>query len=199
MTLFGREPSSLDALNAEGAALRSFVPGGVRAVFGEGPLFPPIAFVGEQPGDRDDVAGRPFVGPEGEMLDRALAQAGVDRAACYLTNAVKHFKFVQRGKLRLRQTPIAGEVKHYRWWLDCELEIVAPRVVATLGATALLAVTGKAGAVSRLRGPTRFGDRPGFITIHPSAILRAPGERREADFQAFVADMRAIRQLAGLA
>lgn len=164
----------------------------------EGPLNAPIAFVGEQPGDREDFLGRRFVGPAGEVLDRALAEAGADRAACYITNAVKHFKFVQRGKIRLHQTPLAGEVKHYRWRLEIELELVAPRLVAALGATALLALTGKAGGVTRLRGLATFGNRPGYIATHPSAILRAPAARREEDYRALVADMRALRVLAGL-
>jgi len=198
MTLFEPEPTSLEDLNAKGAELGSFVSGGVRAVFGEGPLHAPIAFVGEQPGDREDLVGRPFVGPAGQLLDRALAEAGIDRSVCYLTNAVKHFKFVPRGRIRLHQSPLASEVKHYRWWLEGELRIVAPNLIAALGATALLALTGRAGGVAKLRGPQTFGDRPGYVTAHPSAILRASEERRQADYQAFVADMRAIRERAGL-
>jgi DNA polymerase len=198
MTLFEETPETLDALNARGAELGSFVPGGSRAVFGEGPRHPAVAFIGEQPGDREDVLGRPFVGPAGQLLYRALSEAGIDRRACYVTNAVKHFKFVQRGKTRLHQSPLAGEVKHYRWWLESELDLVAPRVVVTLGATALLALTCKAGGVTKLRGPTSYGNRLGYITVHPSAILRAPDDKREADYKAFVADMQAIRRLAGM-
>ncbi|PPQ38521.1 DNA polymerase [Rhodoblastus acidophilus] len=198
MTLFEPDPTSLEELNAKGAELGSFVSGGVRAVFGEGPLHAPIAFVGEQPGDREDLVGRPFVGPAGQLLDRALAEAGIDRSVCYLTNAVKHFKFVPRGRIRLHQSPLASEVKHYRWWLESELRIVAPGLVAALGATALLALTGRAGGVAKLRGPQTFDERLGYVTTHPSAILRASEQRRQLDYQAFVADMRAIRQRAGL-
>ena len=102
------------------------VEGGTRAVLGEGPVGAAIAFVGEQPGDQEDLQGRPFVGPAGQLLDRALAEVGIDRSEAYVTNAVKHFKYVQRGKRRLHQRPTAGEVTHYRWWLKKELDLVAP-------------------------------------------------------------------------
>lgn len=186
---------TLESINARGVALGSFVPGGERAVLGEGPIGAAIAFVGEQPGDREDLEGRPFVGPAGKLLDRALAEAGIDRSDCYLTNAVKHFKFVLRGKRRLHQKPNAGEVRHYRWWLEAELDVVAPHLVTALGATALLALSGRADAISRLRGPANLGGRAGFVTIHPSAILRAPNGRRDADYQGFVSDLKSIRRL----
>jgi len=116
--------TSIDELNAIIAAAGPLVPGAARAVLGEGPMHPALAFVGEQPGDQEDVEGRPFVGPAGQLLTRAMEDAGIDRATSYLTNAVKHFKYEQRGKRRLHQKPTTGEVKHYRWWLLRELEIV---------------------------------------------------------------------------
>jgi DNA polymerase len=170
---------------------------GTRTVFGEGPLDARIVFVGEQPGDQEDLAGRPFVGPAGQIFDRALEQAGTNRTKVYVTNAVKHFKYVQRGKRRLHQRPNAGEVTHYRWWLEREIDIVGPRVVVALGATAVLALAGKALPVMRNRGPARFDNRQGYITVHPSYLLRLPDAdaRREA-FDAFTADLVAVRDLA---
>ncbi|MBB5224144.1 DNA polymerase [Amaricoccus macauensis] len=190
-------PNSLDALNRIIASAPPMVEGGTRAVLGEGPLGAAIAFVGEQPGDQEDLAGRPFVGPAGQVFDKALEKAGIDRAGVYVTNAVKHFKYVQRGKRRLHQRPTAGEVKHYRWWLKAELDFVGPRVIVAMGATAVLALTGKALPVTSNRGETRFDNRAGYITVHPSHLLRLPDEaakRREWD--AFVADMRRIREIA---
>ena len=119
-------PPASTELNALIAAAPPMVEGGTRAVLGEGPIGAAIAFVGEQPGDQEDLQGRPFVGPAGQLFDRALAEVGIDRGATYVTNAVKHFKFVQRGKRRLHQRPTAGEVKHYRWWLKQELDLVGP-------------------------------------------------------------------------
>src|SRR6476659_6532859 len=106
-----------------------------QTVFGEGPADAPVVFVGEQPGDQEDLAGRPFVGPAGQMFDRALAEAGIDRSRVYVTNAVKHFKFTPRGKRRIHQKPNAAEIEHCRWWLDRELELIRPRLVVALGAT----------------------------------------------------------------
>ena len=133
------EPRSMTELNAALAASQPVVPGAARAVPGEGPVGALIAFVGEQPGDQEDRLGRPFVGPAGRLLDQAMADAGIDRKRVYLTNAVKHFKFEQRGKRRIHQRPTAGEVRHYRWWLDKELELVHPRLIVALGSTAVLA------------------------------------------------------------
>lgn len=190
-------PQSLAALNRLIAASPPMVPGSPRAVLGEGPMAPPLALVGEQPGDQEDRLGRPFVGPAGQMLDSALKAAGIARTDCYLTNAVKHFKFEQRGKKRIHSKPTAGEVKHYRWWLDLELGFVQPRLIVALGATAALALCGKAVAVSRARGPADLDGRPGFITVHPSFLLRLPGaQARQAAFAAFVADLAAARMLA---
>nr|WP_250152113.1 UdgX family uracil-DNA binding protein [Ancylobacter radicis] len=191
-------PSSLAELNALIRATPAFVPGGTNAVLGEGPVGAALALVGEQPGDREDIEGRPFVGPAGQLLMKALAQAGLDRERLYLTNAVKHFKFAPRGKRRLHQTPTAGEVKHYRWWLDAELGFVRPRLVVALGATAALALSGEAVAVTTQRGPRPLGRHPGFVTLHPSYLLRLPDPVAQAQgFAALVADLRQARELAG--
>ena len=173
------------------------VAGGTRAVLGEGPVGAAIAFVGEQPGDQEDRQGRPFVGPAGQLFDRALAEAGIDREAAYVTNAVKHFKYVQRGKRRLHQRPTAGEVKHYRWWLKTELDLVGPRVVVALGATAVLALAGRALPIGANRGATAFDNRRGYITVHPSYLLRLPDEAEKARAYAdFRDDLVRIRELA---
>ncbi|WP_114395595.1 UdgX family uracil-DNA binding protein [Oleisolibacter albus] len=191
-------PDSLEALNRIIAAAEPLVPGGGRAVLGEGPLQPALALVGEQPGDEEDRQGRPFVGPAGQLLDRALAEAGIDRARIYLTNAVKHFKCEQRGKRRLHRSPTAGEVKQYRWWLDRELALVQPRLVVALGASAALALAGRPIAVTQERGEFRFSPgRPGYVTVHPAHLLRLPDEtsRRDA-YAAFVADLARASALA---
>jgi DNA polymerase len=188
-------PRTLAALNRLIRAAPPGVKGGARAVLGEGPLNPDIAFVGEQPGDQEDLAGKPFVGPAGRMLDKAMQEAGIDRSKVYVTNAVKHFKFEQRGKKRIHSKPTAGEVKHYRWWLEKELDLVKPKLVVALGATAALALAGKPLAVSKNRGPIILNGRPGFITIHPSFLLRMPEEDKAQAFRDFVADMRHISRL----
>jgi uracil-DNA glycosylase family protein len=190
-----REPKSLTALNRLIAAAEPMVKGGTRAVLGEGPLHPAIAFVGEQPGDQEDLAGKPFVGPAGKLLDRAMAEAGIKRGDTYVTNAVKHFKFEPRGKRRLHSKPSTGEVKHYRWWLQKELDLVKPRLVVALGATAALALAGKPLAVSKNRGPLLLDGRLGFITVHPSFLLRMPDADKARAWKDFVADMKRIRKL----
>ncbi len=192
-----QNPTSLKALNRIIAASDPLVRGGTSAVLGEGPIGAAIAFVGEQPGDQEDLQGRPFVGPAGQLLDRALAEAGIDRDRIYLTNAVKHFKFEQRGKRRIHQTPTAGEVKQYRWWLWKELDFVKPGLIVALGATAAQALAGKPIAIAKARGETRFENYPGYVTVHPSYLLRLPGEaaRREV-YAAFVADLTRIAALA---
>lgn len=166
---------------------------GTRTVFGEGSPDAAMLLVGEQPGDREDLAGRPFVGPAGAVLDRALRDAGVDRDAAYLTNAVKHFRWVQRGKRRLHQKPDAGHVAACRPWLVAEVEAVHPRLIVCLGATAVTAVLGDAVRVMRDRGrvfPTDLGP-PAMPTVHPSSILRAPSDdAREGAYRDFVADLR---------
>jgi len=192
-----RDVTSLDALNAVICASEPFVPGAKHAVLGEGPLNAAIAFVGEQPGDREDIAGHPFVGRAGQLLTQAMDDAGIDRAKSYLTNAVKHFKYQQRGKRRIHQRPTTGEVMHYRWWLLKELEIVEPKLVVALGGTAALALTGKAVSVTKARGPHELGELRGFVTVHPSYLLRIPDKAaKEAAYGDFVADLRAARKLA---
>lgn len=171
-----------------------------QTVFGEGPVDADLVFVGEQPGDQEDLAGRPFVGPAGQMFDRALAEAGIDRARVYVSNAVKHFKFEQRGKRRLHAKPDAGEITACRWWIEQELALVKPRVAVALGATAARSLFGKAMTISRERG--RPHDLPGgeaWITIHPSFLLRLPDEAaRHAEFAKFVDDLKAVaRRVAG--
>ena len=194
-----QDPTSLDALNAIIRRSEPLVPGATQAVLGEGPLGASVVFVGEQPGDQEDRQGRPFVGPAGQLLSRALEEAGIDRGASYLTNAVKHFKFTLRGKRRIHEKPTAGEVSHYRWWLDRELDFVAPKLVVALGATAVLALTGKSIPITRARGPFRFerfdGRFQGFITVHPSYLLRLPDEAKEEAYAAFVADLRRAEAL----
>ena len=191
-----KDPTSLAALNRLIAAAAPMVKGGTRAVLGEGPLHAPIAVVGEQPGDQEDIAGKPFVGPAGKLLDKAMEQAGSDRSRVYVTNAVKHFKFEPRGKRRLHAKPTAGEVKHYRWWLEKELDLVKPKLVVALGATAALALAGKPLAIGKNRGPALLDGRPGFITVHPSFLLRMRDEDKARAWKDFVADLRRIRKLA---
>jgi probable DNA metabolism protein len=195
-----QNPRDLAALNRIIAASEPLVPGATRAVLGEGPVGAPIAFVGEQPGDQEDSQGRPFVGPAGQSLDGALDKTGIDRRGVYVTNAVKHFKFEQRGKRRIHQKPTAGEVKHYRWWLMKELEFVGPGLVVALGATAALALTGRAVAIAQARGEARFGDFPGFVTVHPSYLLRLPDEAaKRSAYAAFLDDLNRIAAIACVA
>jgi uracil-DNA glycosylase family protein len=169
-----------------------------QTVFGEGPATARIVLIGEQPGDREDLEGLPFVGPAGQLLDRALEAAGIDRGACYVTNAVKHFKWEPRGKRRLHKTPAQREVNACRQWWLAELQALQPAVIVCLGATAARAVLGAEFRVTRERGQVRetpFGARA-VATLHPSAILRIgdPGERTEA-FNLLVADLRIARKL----
>jgi DNA polymerase len=189
-------PRSLAALNRLIATAEPMVKGGTRAVLGEGPLHPDIAFVGEQPGDQEDQAGKPFVGPAGKLLDKAMDQAGIDRRGVYVTNAVKHFKYEQRGKRRMHSRPNAGEVKHYRWWLEKELDLVKPKLVVALGATAALALAGKPLAVGKNRGPILLDGRRGFITIHPAFLLRMSEADKARAWKDFVGDLKKVRKLA---
>jgi uracil-DNA glycosylase len=169
-----------------------------QTVFGEGPAKAAIVFVGEQPGDREDLEGRPFVGPAGRVLDDALAEAGIDRAQVYLTNAVKHFKWKGRGKRRIHQKPNAEEIRACRPWLDAELAAVKPDVLVALGATAAQTLLGSGFRVTRDRGvPVDSELAPNVLaTVHPSSILRArdESERREA-YQAFVDDLKVVAKL----
>jgi DNA polymerase len=155
--------------------------------------------VGEQPGDREDIAGRPFVGPAGRIFDAALVEAEIPRAAIFLTNAVKHFKFEQRGKRRLHARPNAGEIDRCKWWLGQERRLVAPAVLVAMGATALRSLLGRSVAISSLRGEvSRLEDgAPMVATIHPSWLLRIRDEEtRERERAAFVADLRRGWELA---
>jgi DNA polymerase len=165
----------------------------IQGVAGEGPEGARLMLVGEQPGDQEDLAGQPFVGPAGQMLDRALEQAGVPRAEIYVTNAVKHFKFELRGKKRLHKTPAVGEVTACRWWLDNERRIVRPRVVVALGATAALSVFGRPTPISKSRGRAlQLPDQAqGVVTYHPSFLLRVPDADAKAKaFGEFVQDLK---------
>ena len=189
-------PASLEELNAIIKATEPFVAGGRTAVLGEGPMRPAIAFVGEQPGDQEDLQGRPFVGPAGQVFDRALAEAGIAREEAYVTNAVKHFKFTERGKRRIHQKPTMGEIKHYRWWLQEELSFVRPKLVVALGASAAFALAGRPVAITRERGPMTFSSGPGVVTIHPSFILRIEDAgAADQEFKRFVADLRVAAEL----
>jgi probable DNA metabolism protein len=163
-----------------------------QTVFGEGPADAHLVFVGEQPGDQEDLAGKPFVGPAGELFNRALADAGIDRARVYVTNAVKHFKFEPRGRRRIHKKPNAGETKACRWWLNREIQTVSPRLIVALGATAAMSLAGRPVSVLQERGrATRFGERAGLITVHPSYLLRLPDKAAaQREFTLFVADLR---------
>jgi len=166
-----------------------------QTVFGEGPAHAPVMLVGEQPGDQEDLQGRPFVGPAGKILDRALAEAGIDRSRVYVTNAVKHFKFEPRGKKRLHKKPNAGEIEACKWWLDQELEVIKPALTVALGATAARALAGRPIAIGTSRGrliDLRDG-LPGLVTIHPSFLLRMPDpEVKAQEYRRFVQDLRLI-------
>src|SRR5438477_5830518 len=173
---------------------------GTQTVFGEGPPDAEVMFVGEQPGDREDIEGHPFVGPAGRVLDAALEQAGIDRDRVYLTNVVKHFKWRPRGKRRIHQKPNLDEISACRPWLEGELAAVRPRVLVCLGATAAQALLGRQFRVSRERG--EFVDSPlaerVTATVHPSSILRGDPEDREAAMEAFVEDLRKVaREISG--
>ncbi|MCD2323644.1 UdgX family uracil-DNA binding protein [Sphingomonas sp. IC-56] len=164
-----------------------------QTVFGEGPVDARMMFVGEQPGDQEDLAGKPFIGPAGQMFDRAVTQAGIDRSTVYVTNSVKHFKFEPRGKRRIHSKPDAGEISACRWWYEQERLIVRPEMTVALGATAARQMLGKTVTISRERG--RAIDLPdggrGWITIHPSFLLRMPDKSRvEDEFAAFVEDLK---------
>jgi probable DNA metabolism protein len=170
-----------------------------QGVTGEGPSHAAIMVVGEQPGDMEDLRGRPFVGPAGELFNRALAEAGIGRETLYVTNAVKHFKHELRGKRRLHKTPAAGEVKACRWWLDNELRLVKPKVIVALGSTAATAVLKRPVSVLKERGAAEALERGGrgFITVHPSYLLRIPDEAaRTQGFRDFVRDLAAAKELA---
>jgi DNA polymerase len=167
-----------------------------QTVFGEGPLDADIMFVGEQPGDQEDLAGRPFVGPAGALFDAALEKAGIDRSSVYVTNAVKHFKFVQRGKRRIHGKPDAGEISACRWWIEHERELIRPPVTVALGATAARSLIGKTVTIGKVRGePLALEDGSEcWVTVHPSALLRMPDpEARREGRALFLRDLKRIK------
>jgi DNA polymerase len=174
-----------------------------QTVFGEGPETAEVMFVGEQPGDQEDLAGKPFVGPAGRLLNSMLEETGIERDRYYVTNAVKHFKFVPRGKRRLHQRPNVGEVERCKWWLNLERDLIKPRMIVAMGATAAQAVTGSGEGVMKRRGRIEglADGTPVFITIHPSAVLRSGDEAAqrqaredfEEDLRALARHLRALR------
>ena len=168
---------------------------GTQTVFGEGPTKAGLMLVGEQPGDQEDLTGHPFVGPAGKLLDRALAEAGIDRSTVYLTNVVKHFKWEPRGKRRIHKKPNAGEITACRPWLETEIALVKPRAIVCLGATAARALLGKGFKVTAHRGAFVSSPLAPLVmaTVHPSSLLRAPDEEtRRRETQRFIQDLRAI-------
>jgi len=170
-----------------------------QTVFGEGPLDASIMFVGEQPGDQEDLAGRPFVGPAGQLFDAALEKAGIERSTVYVTNAVKHFKFEQRGKRRIHNKPDAGEIEACRWWIEHERALIKPPITVALGATAARSILDKQVTISRVRGsPLLLADGGEcWVTVHPSFLLRIPEEeRKQEERKLFIRDLKRIRDRA---
>ena len=197
-TLAKKAPTSLKQLRAEEAQCKRcpLYKHATQVVPGDGPAKARIMMVGEQPGDKEDIAGKPFVGPAGRVLDKAIAEAGIDRAQVFVTNAVKHFKFEMRGKRRLHKKPNAHEIERCRWWIDLERSIVKPRVVVALGATALRSLMGRPMTIGKIRG--RVLEMPDggkmVATIHPSYILRIDDERdKQAQYRAFIRDLKAAK------
>ena len=187
--------SSLQSLRKEAADCRAcpLWKNATQTVFGEGPLHAQAMLVGEQPGDKEDLAGKPFVGPAGRLLDRALEEAGVDRRKVYVTNAVKHFKFVPRGKIRLHQKPTTPEIKACRQWYERELATIKPALVVAMGATAAQCVLGKITPINKNRGhliDLEEGARA-LVTVHPSYLLRLPDAQAKArEYDRFVDDLK---------
>jgi uracil-DNA glycosylase len=171
---------------------------GTQTVFGEGSASADVVFVGEQPGDQEDLTGKPFVGPAGRVLDEGLAAAGIDRSKVYVTNAVKHFKWEPRGKRRIHQKPNWTEMTACRPWLEAELAVIKPDVLVCLGATAAQSLLGREFRVTKMRGvPVESDLAPSVVaTVHPSSILRAPDEQaRQEAMQDFVRDLKAVAKL----
>jgi uracil-DNA glycosylase family protein len=195
-TPFLPERSSLKSLREAAASCRGchLWRGATQTVFGEGRKRSRLMLVGEQPGDREDLAGRPFVGPASRELNRALEAAGIERSEAYLTNVVKHFKFEERGGRRIHQTPKRFEVEACRPWFDEELRVVRPQALVVLGATAAKALFGTAFRVTAHRGELLDSELAEIVTatLHPSSILRGPDEDREANREALVADLRVV-------
>jgi uracil-DNA glycosylase len=191
-------PASLGSLRAEANRCRRCPLYGpaTQLVFGEGPENARLMFVGEQPGDQEDLQGRPFVGPAGQLFDAALAEAGVDRSLAYVTNAVKHFKFKPQGKRRIHDRPNIGEIDHCRWWLKREINLVGPDLIVALGATAARSLTDKNIPITANRGQIfeSMEGVPVLVTIHPSFLLRLPdAEAAQTERRKFVADLASIK------
>ena len=185
--------AELDAAEAECRRCPLYRPA-TQVVPGEGAVGAALMLVGEQPGDREDLAGKPFVGPAGQILDRALADAEIDRRRVFVTNAVKHFKYEPRGKRRLHKRPDAHEIERCRWWLDIERDLVRPSAIVALGATAARSLFGRPVTIGKARGkPDTLADGTRvFVTIHPSLVLRLRGEaEKEAEYRRFVEDLKA--------
>ena len=179
---------------AEGCRGCDLYKNATQTVFGEGDLASGVVFVGEQPGDEEDLQGHPFVGPAGRLLDKAFNEAGIDRSRIYVTNAVKHFKWKPRGKRRLHEKPKASEIAACDPWLRAELILTQPRILVCLGATAAQSLFGRDFRVTKMRGQwleSEIGARA-LATIHPSAILRTPADLREAEYRDFVADLSIV-------
>jgi DNA polymerase len=195
----GSDPALIRAAKDAAACQRCPLFGpATQMVFGEGPADSAVMFVGEQPGDQEDVIGRPFVGPAGQMMDRAMEEAGIDRRTVYVTNSVKHFKFIQRGRRRIHQTPEVPEIQACGGWLDIERDRVQPRLLVLMGGTAARAVAGRAVTISRERGrPFELPDgQTAFVTVHPSYLLRLPDAGSKArEYAAFVRDLQAVRAI----
>lgn len=190
--------ADLDELRAmaKGCTACDLYKTGTQTVFGEGEAHAAVMLVGEQPGDKEDVAGEPFVGPAGALLERALEEAGIDRSAAYVTNVVKHFKWKPAGKRRLHQKPNAKEVSACRPWLDAEIDRVQPAVAVLLGATAAQAILGRSFRVTQDRGRVIDGAPKLVATIHPSSILRVPDDASRHDaYAGFVADLRVAAEV----
>src|SRR5579872_3827597 len=194
-TLMTTASSSLKNLRQEAADCRAcpLWKGATQTVFGEGPQHAQVVLVGEQPGDKEDRAGKPFVGPAGQMLDRALEEAGIDRSKTYVTNAVKHFKFMQRGKIRLHQKPNTSEIKACRQWYERELASIKPALVVAMGATAAQCVFGKITPINKNRGRLIELDDgiKALVTVHPSYLLRLPdADAKAREYRRFVEDLK---------
>ena len=195
---FEERPATLSGIDKAIHACRKCPIGSLdnHAVMGEGPQDAVLMIVGEQPGDQEDLAGRPFVGPAGQLLNMHLEKAGIDRRAAYVTNAVKHFKYVQRGKRRIHQSPGAKEIDTCRWWLEGERELVQPKLVLAVGASAARSLLGKTVSITRARGePIALADGSElWVTAHPSYLLRLDGAAREEQARLFDADLAAVRE-----
>jgi DNA polymerase len=187
--------SNLKSLREEAANCQACLlwKNATQTVFGEGPAHARAVLVGEQPGDKEDLAGKPFVGPAGQMLDRALEEAGIDRSKVYVTNAVKHFKFVARGKIRLHQKPITPEIRACRQWYERELATIKPTLVVAMGATAAQSVFGKMTPINKNRGHLIDLEQgiQALVTVHPSYLLRLPDAQAKArEYERFVSDLK---------